>query len=112
MKNIAPNRLWNELEWSSLLRTGRVVLALGSTGGGRLRSIAPTCLRCLGDCGQSKSLLRRARFGVRFHFAPLHVDEVTQLALHRFKRVVDDFGNRFVRAVVLLFFVRDELVAA
>ena len=34
MKNIAPNRLWNELEWSSLLRTGRVVLALMSTRAG------------------------------------------------------------------------------
>ena len=58
------------------------------------------------------NLLRRTRFGVRFHFASLHVDEMTQLALHRFKSVVDDFGNWFVRAVVLLFFVRDELVAA
>src|ERR1700676_4459606 len=112
MKNIAPNRLWNELEWSSLLRTGRVVLALGSTGGGRLRSIPLPVCAVWGDCGKSKSLLRRARFGMRFYFAPLHVDEMTQLALHRFKRVVDDFGNRFVRAVVLLFFVRDELVAA
>jgi len=49
---------------------------------------------------------------MRFHFAPLDVNEVTQLALHRFKGVVDHFVKRIVSAVVLLLFVGDELVTA
>jgi hypothetical protein len=49
---------------------------------------------------------------VRFYFAPLNVDEVAQLAFHRFKGVVDHFVKRIVRAVVFLLFVSDELVTA
>ena len=47
---------------------------------------------------------------MRFHLAPLDVDEVAQLALHCFKGVVDHFVEGIVRAVVLLLFVGDELV--
>jgi len=49
---------------------------------------------------------------VRLHFAPLNVDEVAQLPLHRFEGVVDHFVEGVVRAVVLLLFVGDELVTA
>ena len=57
-------------------------------------------------------LLRRTRSGVRFYFAPLDVDEVAQLTLHRFEGVVDHFVEGIVRAVVLLLLVGDELVTA
>ena len=57
-------------------------------------------------------LLRRARFGVRFYFVPLFLDDAAQFAFHRFERVVDHFGERIVRAVVRLFLVGDEFVAA
>ena len=49
---------------------------------------------------------------MRFHFAPLNVDEVTQLAFHGFEGVVDHFVKRIVRAVVLLLFVGNKLVTA
>jgi len=49
---------------------------------------------------------------VRFHFPPLNVDEVAQLALHGFEGVVDHFVKRIVRAVVLLLFVGNKLVTA
>ena len=43
-------------------------------------------------------------------FAALFLDEMAQLALHRFERVVNDFVERFVRAVVHLLLVTDQLV--
>jgi len=49
---------------------------------------------------------------VRFHFAPLNVDEVTQLAFHGFEGVVDHFVKRIVGAVVFLLLVGDEFVTA
>src|SRR5438876_3377790 len=57
-------------------------------------------------------LLGRARLGVCFYFAPLLFDDVSQLAFHRLECVMDHFGQRFVRAVVFLLFVRDQLVPA
>ena len=42
--------------------------------------------------------------------APLFLDEVAQLPLHRLERVVDHFVERLVRTVVFLLFVRDEFV--
>ena len=47
---------------------------------------------------------------MRFHFVPLLIDDTPQFALHRFECVVDDFGERFVRAVVSLLFISHELV--
>lgn len=49
---------------------------------------------------------------MRLHFAPLDVDEVAQLPLHRFEGIVDHFVKRIVRAVVFLLFVGDKLVTA
>jgi hypothetical protein len=43
--------------------------------------------------------------------SPLFLDEMPQLAFHRFESVVDNFGQRGVRAVVHLLFVGDEFVA-
>jgi hypothetical protein len=42
--------------------------------------------------------------------APLFFDEVAQLALHGLERVMDHFIERFVRAVVVLFFVGNQFV--
>ena len=42
--------------------------------------------------------------------SPLLLHEVAQLAFHRLERVVDDFGQRGVGAVVHLLFVGDEFV--
>ena len=47
-----------------------------------------------------------------FYFAPLFFDNATQLPLHRFESVMDDFFKRLVRAVVHLSLVRDEFVTA
>lgn len=47
-----------------------------------------------------------------FYFAPLLFDDVPQLAFHRLECVMDHFGQRLMCAVVLLLFVRDELVPA
>ena len=49
---------------------------------------------------------------MRFHFPPLNVDEVAQLALHGFEGVVDHFVEGVVGAVVLLLFVGNKLVTA
>jgi hypothetical protein len=74
--------------------------------GGRLRSIAPTQM----PFNRSPNLLRRPCVSVGFDVAALFVHDAAQLALHCFERVVDDFFQRFVRAVVHLPFVGDELV--
>ena len=42
----------------------------------------------------------------------LLLDQVAQLALHRLEGVVDDFGQRLVRAVVRWFFVSHQFVSA
>ncbi len=61
----------------------------------------------------SVALIRPTVIDRRYRlFPPLFLDQMTQLAFHRFKGVMDDFGERFVRAVVSLFLVGDELVAA
>ncbi len=49
---------------------------------------------------------------MRFHLAPLDVDEVAQLAFHGFEGVVDHFVEGVVGTVVLLLFVGNKLVTA
>ena len=44
--------------------------------------------------------------------SPLLLDQVAQLALHRFEGVVDDFGQRLVCAVIHWFFVGHQFVPA
>src|SRR4030095_8176165 len=56
-------------------------------------------------------LLRRTRVGVGFDFAPLLFHNATQLALHGFECVMDDFFKWFVNAVIHLPFVGHKLVA-
>jgi len=48
---------------------------------------------------------------VRFYVAPLLVHDAAQLALHGFESVVDHLVERLMRAVVLLPFIGDQLVA-
>jgi len=55
-------------------------------------------------------LFRRTRVGVGFDFAPLLFHNATQLALHGFECVVDDFSERFVSAVIHLLFIGHKLV--
>jgi hypothetical protein len=47
---------------------------------------------------------------VGFDFVPLFIHETPKLALHRLERIMDNFGERGVRAVVHLLLVRDKLV--
>lgn len=56
-------------------------------------------------------LFRRTGIGVSFDFMPLFIDDVSQLALHRFESIVNRLVQRLVRAVIHLLFFRDELVA-
>ena len=63
--------------------------------GGRRGQFVPTYVNFL---------LRRAGIGVGFDVAPLLVYHATQLALHDFERAVYCFCQRFVRAIVDLFF--------
>lgn len=56
-------------------------------------------------------LFRRTHVGVGFDVAPLLFHNATQLALHGFERVVDDFFERFVSAVIHLPFIGHKLVA-
>ena len=55
-------------------------------------------------------LFRRTHVGVGFNVAPLLFHNATQLALHGFKCVVDDFFERFVSAVIHLPFIGHKLV--
>src|SRR5438046_6386696 len=56
-------------------------------------------------------LFRRTHVGVGFNVAPLLFHNATQLTLHSFKSVVDDFFERFVSAVINLSFIAHKLVA-
>ena len=56
-------------------------------------------------------LFRRTHVGVGFNVAPLLFHNATQLTLHSFKSVVDDFFERFVSAVIHLSFIGHKLVA-
>ena len=56
-------------------------------------------------------LFRRTRVGVGFDVVSLLIHNATQLALHGFKCVVDDFFERFVSAVIHLPFVGHQLVS-
>jgi hypothetical protein len=56
-------------------------------------------------------LFRRTHVGVGFDFAPLLFHNATQLALHGFECVMDDFFERFVSAVIHLPFIGHKLVA-
>jgi len=58
-----------------------------------------------------RGLFRRTHVGVGFDVAPLLFHNATQLALHGFERVVDDFFERFVSAVIHLPFIGHKLVA-
>ena len=55
-------------------------------------------------------LFRRTGVGVCFDFLPLFIDNMPQLALHRFESVVNRLVQRLVCAVIHLLFFRDELV--
>jgi hypothetical protein len=57
-------------------------------------------------------LFRRTGTGVRFYVVALLVDDATQFAFHRLESVVNGLGERFVPAIVRLFLIGDELVAA
>jgi len=57
-----------------------------------------------------RQLLRRAGVGVCFDVAPLLVYDAAQLALHRFERVVNGFGQRRMRAVIHLLFSGNQFV--
>jgi hypothetical protein len=55
-------------------------------------------------------LFRRTHVGVGFDVVPLLFHNATQLSLHGFKCVVDDFFERFVSAVIHLAFIGHKLV--
>jgi hypothetical protein len=55
-------------------------------------------------------LFRRTHVGVGFNFAPLLFHNATQLALHGFKCVVDNFFERLVSTVIHLPFIGHKLV--
>jgi hypothetical protein len=55
-------------------------------------------------------LFWRTHVGVGFNVAPLLFHNATQLTLHGFKCVVDDFFERFVSAVIHLPFIGHKLV--
>ena len=55
-------------------------------------------------------LFRRTHVGVGFDVVPLLFYNTTQLALHGFERVMDDFLERFVSTVIHLSFVGHKLV--
>ena len=59
---------------------------------------------------ESWGLFRRTHVGVSFDVVPLLIHNATQLALHGFKCVVDDFFERFVSAVIHLPFIGHKLV--
>ena len=56
-------------------------------------------------------LLGRARIGVRFHVAPLFIHDPAQLPFHYLECVVYYLRQRLMRAVIDLFFFRDQFVA-
>jgi hypothetical protein len=60
---------------------------------------------------QIRALLGRARIGVRFHVPPLFVHHPAQFPLHDLEGVVYHLRQRLVRAVINLFFFRDQFVA-
>ena len=49
---------------------------------------------------------------MRLYVVALFVDDATQLAFHRLEGVVNGFGERFVPAIVRLFLIGHQLVAA
>jgi hypothetical protein len=49
---------------------------------------------------------------VRLYFAALFLYDIAQLAFHRFEGVVDDFGQRLVRAIILLLLFGYQLMPA
>jgi hypothetical protein len=77
--------------------------------GGKLR-LRPTSRNNAFRVGEPK-LFRRTHVGVGFDLASLLFHNATQLALHGFERVMDDFFERFVSAVVHLPFVGHKLMA-
>jgi len=64
------------------------------------------------DAGGTPSFLfGRTRIGVRFHVAPLFVHHPAQFPLHYLEGVVDYLRQRLVRAVINLFFFRNQFVS-
>ena len=55
-------------------------------------------------------LFRRPHIGVGFDVAPLLIHDTTQLALHGFKCIVDNFFERFVSTVIHLPFISHKLM--
>ncbi len=53
---------------------------------------------------------QRTRLDMCLYLVALTLHEILQLALHRFKCVVDDLGQRLVHLMLCLLFVRDELM--
>jgi len=75
----------------------------------KLRLLAAYREQCVSSC--EPGLFRRTHVGVGFDVTPLLFHNATQLTLHGFKCVVDDFFERFVSAVVHLPFIGHKLVA-
>jgi hypothetical protein len=78
-------------------------------------SLASNCARCQRLLEQRVSpgkpgLFRRTHVGVGFNVVSLLFHNATQLSLHGFKCVVDDFFQRFVSAVIHLLFIGHKLV--
>ena len=49
---------------------------------------------------------------MRFYVVALFVDDATQFAFHRLEGIVNGFGERFVPAIVGLFLIGHQLMAA
>lgn len=78
-------------------------------------SFSASCARCQRLLEQRVSpgkpgLFRRTHVGVGFNVVSLLFHNATQLSLHSFKCVVDDFFQRFVSAVIHLLFIGHKLV--
>ena len=85
-----------------------IVTSLDSALGVKLRLLPTSREQCVSPW--EPGLFRRTHVGVGFNVAPLLFHNATQLALHGFKCVVDDFFERFVSAVIHLPFIGHKLV--
>ena len=75
----------------------------------KLRLLEAYREQCVSSC--EPGLFRRTHVGVGFYLAPLLFHNATQLTLHGFKRVVDNFFQGFVGTVIHLLFIGHKLVA-
>jgi hypothetical protein len=74
----------------------------------KLRPLPKPLEQCLSPW--ERELFRRTHVGVGFDIVPLLFHNATQLPLHGFKGVVDNFLERFVSTVIHLPFIGHELV--